>query len=82
MEFAVSEHIQTASKPLPNPFKQVCFFKLNTEQGAWTNILILSYIQYFYSPDSNITEQLLVFCCDTALESNFLTICIYIPKMH
>ena len=34
MAFAVSEQIQTASKPYINPFEQVCFFKLNTEQGA------------------------------------------------
>ena len=31
-------------------------------------------IQFLYIPASNITPQLLVFCCDTALESDFLTI--------
>ena len=36
--------------------------------------MILSSIQYIYIPASNITTQLLVFCCDTALESDFLTI--------
>ena len=34
MAFAVSEQIQTASKPYLNPFKQVCFFKLNAKQSA------------------------------------------------
>ena len=53
MACAVSEQIQTASKPY---------------------ILILRVVQYFYIPASNITIQLLVFCCDTALESDFLTI--------
>ena len=70
MAFAVSEQIQTASKPYLNPFKQVCFFKLS----AWTYILILSSIQYIYIPFSNITTQSLVFCCGTALEPDFLTI--------
>ena len=44
------------------------------EQSAWTYIFILSSIQYIYIPASNITTQLLVFCCDTALEPDFLTI--------
>ena len=56
------------------PFKQVCFFKLNAEQSALTYILVLSSIQYIYIPASNITTQLLAFCCDTALEPDFLAI--------
>ena len=74
MAFAVSEQIHTASKPCLNPFCKVCFFKLNTQQSALTYILIPSSIQYIYIPASNITTQLLVFCCDIALEPDFLTI--------
>ena len=47
---------------------------MHAEQSAWTYILILSSIQYIYMPASNITTQLLVFCCGTALEPDFLTI--------
>ena len=52
---------------------------MHAEQSAGTYILILSSIQYIYIPASNITTQLLVFCCGTALEPDFLTI---FPKMH
>ena len=72
MAFAVSEQIQTASKPYLNPFNK--FASLNSmhaEQSAWTYILILSSIQYIYIPASNITTQLLVFCCGTALSLTF-----------
>ena len=47
---------------------------MQSEQSAWTYILILSSIQYIYIPASNLTTQLLVFCCGTALEPDFLTI--------
>ena len=75
MAFAVSEQIQTASKPYLNPF--IKFDSLNSmhaEQSAWTCILTLSSTQYIYIPASVITTQLLVFCCGTALEPDFLTI--------
>ena len=84
MTFAVSEQIQTASKPNLNPFK------LNAEQNALTYILIRSSMQYINIHSSNITTQLLVFCCGTALECDFLTIfprcinhyCVVIIQRH
>ena len=38
MAFAVSEQIQTASKPYLNPFQQVCFFKLNACRTKCMNL--------------------------------------------
>ena len=52
---------------------------MHAEQNAWAYIFILSSIQYIYIPASNITTQLLVFCCGIALEPDFLTI---FPKMN
>ena len=53
------------------------FASLNSmyaEQSTWTYILIQSVIQYVYIPASNITTQLLVIGCGTALEPDFLSI--------
>ena len=54
------------------------FYKFVSLNQCRTKCMNLHSIQYIHIPASNITTQLLVFCCDTALEpvSN------YLPSMH
>ena len=73
--FAVSEQIRLHLSPtLIHVNKFASLNSMHAEQSAWIYILILSSIQYVYIPASNITTQLLVFCCGTALEPDFLAI--------
>ena len=50
------------------------FVSLNSIQNKVHKLTFWSSIQYFFIPASNITTRLLLFCWDSALECDFLTI--------